>query len=54
MGPDPGAGDPEEAAPESRAAEVGVAAAVMEQARAAPVFVQIVARKPLTSWESPV
>ena len=54
MGPGPGARDPEGAAPESRAAEVGVGKAVMERARTAPVFVQIAARKPLTSWELPV
>jgi hypothetical protein len=38
----------------SRAAEVEVGVAVMELARAAPVFVRIAARKPRTRWELPV
>ena len=53
MGQDQGDRDPVRAGEESRAAEVGAGAAVTEQARAAPVFVQAAANKRRTSWESP-
>jgi hypothetical protein len=54
MGQDQGDRDPVRAGAESRAAAVGAGAAVMEQARAATVFVRAAAKKRRTRWELPV
>jgi hypothetical protein len=54
MGPDQVDGDHAKVKAKSRAAEVEAGVAVMERALAAPVFVQIAARKPRTSRELPV
>jgi hypothetical protein len=53
MGPGQVDRDPARAKVKSKAAEVGAGVAVMERARAAPVFVRIAARKPRTSREFP-
>jgi hypothetical protein len=53
MGPGQADRDPAGVRAKSKAAEVGAGVAVMERARAAPVFVRIAVRKPRTSREFP-